>query len=43
MLKVPVGDYEIPLGVARMVRQGTDVTLVGWGGQVHVLQKVITL
>jgi len=33
----PVGDYEIPLGVAEVVRHGTDVTLVGWGAQVHVL------
>jgi 2-oxoisovalerate dehydrogenase E1 component beta subunit len=37
---VPVGDYEIPLGKARVVRQGSDVTIVGWGGQMLVLNKV---
>lgn len=37
--EVPVGDYMVPIGVGRMVQHGTDVTLVGWGGQVHVLEK----
>eukprot|EP01038_Epipyxis_sp_PR26KG_P005109 gene5109-7120_t len=36
---VPVGDYEVPLGVAKIVRNGTDVTIVGWGGQMNVLAK----
>lgn len=38
--EVPVGDYEVPLGKAKIVREGKDVTLVGWGGQVLVLNKV---
>jgi pyruvate/2-oxoglutarate/acetoin dehydrogenase E1 component len=29
--EVPEGDYEIPLGQAKIVREGTDVTLVGMG------------
>lgn len=33
----PVEDYELPLGVAETVVSGRDVTLVGWGAQVHVL------
>jgi pyruvate/2-oxoglutarate/acetoin dehydrogenase E1 component len=28
---VPEGRYEIPLGVARVSRPGTDVTIVSWG------------
>lgn len=36
---VPVGDYEIPIGVAKIARAGTDVTIVGWGGQMLVLRK----
>lgn len=36
---VPVGDYEIPLGVGKVVREGSDVTLVAWGPQVNVLVK----
>lgn len=38
--EVPVGDYEVPIGKARVVREGADVTLVGWGGQVNVMNKV---
>jgi 2-oxoisovalerate dehydrogenase E1 component beta subunit len=35
--EVPDGDFEIPLGQAHVVRHGDDVTLVGWGAQLHVL------
>ena len=34
---VPVGDYEIPLGKARVITEGSDLTVVGWGAQIHVL------
>mmetsp|Transcript_2763 Transcript_2763/g.3888 ORF Transcript_2763/g.3888 Transcript_2763/m.3888 type:complete len:331 (-) Transcript_2763:23-1015(-) len=37
--EVPDGDYEVELGVAKIVREGSDVTLVGWGAQVGVLLK----
>jgi 2-oxoisovalerate dehydrogenase E1 component beta subunit len=36
---VPTGDFTVPLGEAEVVQQGSDVTVVGWGAQVHVLQK----
>lgn len=36
---VPVGDYTLPLGQAVVVREGSDITLVGWGAQVHVLTQ----
>jgi 2-oxoisovalerate dehydrogenase E1 component beta subunit len=36
---VPEGDYSLELGKAEVVRQGADVTLVGWGAHVHVLLK----
>lgn len=38
--EVPVDDYTIPLGQAEVIREGTDVTVVGWGQQVHILAKV---
>ena len=37
---VPSGDYTIPLGKADILRAGTDVTLVGYGTQIHVLKEV---
>lgn len=36
-----MGDYEIPLGQARIVRQGTDVTMVSWGQQVKVMEQAV--
>ena len=32
--EVPVGDYRIPLGVAKVKREGTDITLITYGWQV---------
>ena len=34
--EVPEGDYEIPLGEARVVREGSDVSLVGFGATLKV-------
>ena len=36
---VPDDDYMIPLGKAEIMRSGTDCTVVGWGGQLRVLEK----
>jgi len=32
---VPEESYSIPFGVAELARQGTDITLIGWGAQHH--------
>ncbi|MEM0449607.1 MAG: alpha-ketoacid dehydrogenase subunit beta [Methanomassiliicoccales archaeon] len=37
--EVPDGEYTIPLGQARKVRQGKDVTIVGWGAMMAVIEK----
>jgi len=37
--EVPQGDYMIPLGKADIMRQGKDVTVIGWGGQLRLLEK----
>jgi pyruvate/2-oxoglutarate/acetoin dehydrogenase E1 component len=34
--EVPDGEYVVPLGQARVAREGTDVTLVAYGAMVHV-------
>ncbi|QSX31998.1 alpha-ketoacid dehydrogenase subunit beta [Shewanella avicenniae] len=36
---VPEEDYEIPLGQAEVIQDGTDVTVLAWGAQVEVVQK----
>lgn len=41
--QVPLRDYELPLGKADIIVPGHDVTLIGWGTQVHVLREVAQL
>ena len=38
--EVPDGDFTVPFGKARIAREGTDVTLVGYGRQVNLLLRV---
>ena len=33
--EVPEGDYTIPLGEARLVREGRGLTVIGWGAMLH--------
>jgi 2-oxoisovalerate dehydrogenase E1 component beta subunit len=40
---VPDADYELPLGKAEVMQEGGDVTLVGWGAQMHVLSKASSM
>lgn len=37
--EVPEDDYTIPLGKAKVLKQGTDVTVVTWGAYVHEVLK----
>merc|ERR1712216_568641 len=41
--EVPIGDYTIPLGQADVVMEGTDITIIGYGAQVHVLADACKL
>lgn len=41
--EVPAGDFELPIGKAEVVREGTDVTLIGWGNQVNRLLEAADL
>lgn len=38
--EVPVEYFESPIGKADILRTGSDVTLIAWGTQVHVIQEV---
>ena len=33
--EVPTGDYRIPLGVAKVKREGSDITLISYGWELH--------
>ena len=37
---VPEGEYTVPLGEARLAREGTDVTLVAYGSMVPLCEQV---
>lgn len=38
--EVPSGDYICEIGKADILRKGNDITLIGWGTQIHVLLEV---
>ena len=40
---VPLEDYELEIGKAEVIRQGSDVTVVGWGGHLRVLEDACDL
>lgn len=37
--EVPAEDYTVPFGQARVVRQGTDITLVAWSAAVQLAER----
>ena len=41
--KVPVGDYTLPIGKAEVIKEGKDITIIGWGSQMYVLEKACAM
>lgn len=41
--EIPEGDYEIPLGKAKIVQEGEDITIVAWGAMVRDVQKAMEM
>ncbi len=39
--EVPEGDYTVPIGKARMVQEGTDITVISWGAMIPVCENSI--
>ncbi len=37
--EVPDDDYQLPLSVADVVKEGSDITLLAWGAQMECLEK----
>lgn len=40
--EVPTGDFMLPLGKAEVLTSGSDITVVAWGSQVHVMLRACT-
>lgn len=41
--QVPTEDYVLPLGKAEVVKEGKDVTVVGYGSQIYALEDAIRM
>ncbi|CAM4155873.1 transketolase C-terminal domain-containing protein [Vreelandella rituensis] len=41
--EVPEEDYQLPIGEAEVLKEGTDISLVGWGAQMEVIDKAVAL
>ncbi|MGO2132783.1 MAG: alpha-ketoacid dehydrogenase subunit beta [Halomonas sp.] len=41
--EVPEEDYQLPLGEAEVISEGSDITVVGWGAQMEVIGKAVEL
>ena len=39
--EVPDEDYRLPLGDAEVIKEGTDVTVLGWGAQMEVIDQAV--
>jgi pyruvate dehydrogenase E1 component beta subunit len=39
--EVPEGEYTVPLGKARLVKEGTDVTVIAWGSMLERVKKAV--
>ncbi|MBY6185055.1 alpha-ketoacid dehydrogenase subunit beta [Marinobacter hydrocarbonoclasticus] len=37
--EVPEEDYQLPLSEAEVVKEGTDITLLGWGAQMELIEN----
>lgn len=38
---VPEEDFTIPLSKAEILKEGNDLTVIGWGSQIYVLEQAI--
>lgn len=41
--EVPDEDYRLPLGEAEVLKEGTDVTVLGWGAQMEVIEQAVEM
>lgn len=41
--EVPDEEYRLPLGEAEVLKEGTDVTVLGWGAQMEVIEQAVDM
>ncbi|MAX33631.1 MAG: alpha-ketoacid dehydrogenase subunit beta [Halomonadaceae bacterium] len=41
--EVPESDYQLPLGEAEVIKEGSDITLLAWGAQMEVIEEAAEL
>ncbi|MFW6346893.1 MAG: alpha-ketoacid dehydrogenase subunit beta, partial [Halomonas sp.] len=41
--EVPEEDYQLPIGEAEVTREGSDVSVLGWGAQMEVIDRAVEL
>ncbi|RBP31901.1 2-oxoisovalerate dehydrogenase E1 component beta subunit [Marinobacter pelagius] len=41
--EVPNEEYRLPLGEAEVLKEGTDVTVLGWGAQMEVIEQAVDM
>ena len=41
--EVPESDYQLPLGEAEVIKEGSDITLLAWGSQMEVIEQAAEL
>ncbi|GGX78324.1 2-oxoisovalerate dehydrogenase subunit beta [Litchfieldella qijiaojingensis] len=41
--EVPESDYQLPLGEAEVIKEGDDITVLGWGAQMEVIERTVEL
>jgi 2-oxoisovalerate dehydrogenase E1 component beta subunit len=41
--EVPEEDYQLPIGEAEVTREGSDITVLGWGAQMEVIERAVEL
>jgi pyruvate dehydrogenase E1 component beta subunit len=39
--EVPDEDYTVPIGPAKLIQEGTDLTVISWGASVHQCQEAL--
>jgi len=42
-MQVPTNDYQLELGNAEVIQSGTDLTIIGWGAHLHVIQQAVDM